>query len=184
MKIISFKEIATHLPRGTILWRSFAISGNSTGTSHSVRIEDVPFHKSNSGSYMARVDFCNGWNFEPHVWNRESDQHRAFGLVLFVSILPPPNWNFLVMTGVSKSGNAIFAEPSRSKLSAEDFQSYALASFKAKSYALNAKAEGQLAAYQAIPPLKLPAGLIRAFVGHQWNAAFGSNDAALELTPT
>lgn len=84
---------------GTVLWRSVAHFGSSE-----VRINDMAWEKTERGTYIARVVLAGGsgdFIDEPVVIPNRVDDQPLFGLVLFVDILPEPEWTHLLVKRVS-----------------------------------------------------------------------------------
>lgn len=169
----TYDDLGKILKPGTVLWRS---SGIMSMHSPRVEIHDVPFEKTERGSYMARIDFesSTGWCYEPKVWFCDDRRIRPKGLVLFIKELPPDNWLYLVVTGVSKSGSAVFAKHSDCIPNWNQFRSFSLRSYHFMSENLNAPAEQKLAlARRAFEecPVDTAEGHHRLAVVGKWNAA-------------
>lgn len=143
-------DIVKHLVPGTVLWRSTGISGARYGGGESASLHDVPFEKTDRGSYMARVNFPGQWKPEPEVWFTDEPRVRQRGLVVFIKQLPPSNWLYLQLTGVSKSGNTLFADFPDQMVTEADYLAWSVRVYRFCSERLNADSDKTLNEYEEL----------------------------------
>lgn len=179
MKVVGATDLVAELVPGTILWRDFGVYGDRHGNITRIKMEDVPFDKAANGQYVARTLFHSRGICEPVVWYKQQTgnprEDRTQGVVTFVKKLPPPDWNFLVVTGVSSKGTSIYTE--HRKVFPQDNYielMMAYAKFMANDRLRNGRAEDKLAKTMEECPINLSGDLQRIFVDLTWIPA--SND--------
>lgn len=167
MEVTSFKSLGPRL-KDTVLWRNVGIRGSASGRYHSAEINDVDFEKTARGSFMARTNLPGMHICEPEVWFSK-DAPKTHGLVTFLPTLPPPDWKFLVVTGVSTSGTVIFAKYVPHTISDDQYRDWRVCAFHVRTEHLNSPAEDLLPAYLEVAQ-QLPIPHKRIAIANHWMA--------------
>jgi hypothetical protein len=167
-KQIEKNQVARLITPGTILWRAVNHSPAKRGQPSKVELDAVEFEPTDRGGWMCRTVFgANQFIWEPVCWYKYQSP-RTYGIVTFLKEPPEDDndWTHLIVTGSSRSGNALFATvggriPMREYL---DFRSgwYAI-----HTQLCNEPVEVQLDAARRIQ-ITLPPGQQRAFVSQEW----------------
>jgi hypothetical protein len=90
---------------GKVLWRP-----GSHNAMSGFRTVEVPFETTERGSLMGRINISGTGDFlwEPTAFNLKD--RRMKGLTVFVKPPIPPDWTYLLVTGIAKTGKCVFAD--------------------------------------------------------------------------
>jgi hypothetical protein len=140
METVNFREVVPKLRWGTVLWRNF----HTAGRRDRAIVEDVEFKPQPRGGFAARL-LLPGCGCEPQIWT-PIDQ-RTTGVVLFTKEQPPDGWKYLVLEGISKAGNAVFAHYESHDISDTDYACWCDDCYQFIKQTENLPAEKRLSQY-------------------------------------
>lgn len=163
MALIEQTELVKNTPIGTILWRSFKAIPLPIIGKNALAFEMVHFEPSDFGGYMVRCLYPGELTAEPSVHcSKDTPFNEQRGVIVFVKELPPDEqWNYLIVTGVSKNGTALFAKVGGWSNSYLELRKHILMT---KAQTIGMSTESSFQFYCERAALNLPEGLNRLFV--------------------